>query len=113
MCNDMHLCKTNRDKLIKYLGNLLPKDNKVPASYKSLIKTFTKNDKTRHQFKMCPICCTQCLKKSKKCSNVNCTTNMQLTKQVVFKYCDVVLFDIEGQLKRIILKNTYSTYSTL
>jgi RNA polymerase subunit RPABC4/transcription elongation factor Spt4 len=94
ICKEMNLANKHRDLLLKYLKRLLPSNNKLPNSYKTLKKDV--NEYSFQKYKVCVDC-------AGKISNNNCPNcfSNNTSKQV-----DAAVFDFETQLTDIYIRNT-------
>lgn len=96
-CQKMNLSKVDRHFLINLIKALLPRPNKIPSSYYSLVKSLQKEKcVSKKCFKICSKCYGHFYKK---CEDANCE-NPKKTKSI-----DALVFDFETHLTKIITRN--------
>ena len=96
-CQKLNLSKIHRNFLINLIKALLPRPNKIPSSYYSLVKSIQKDKSVSKKcFKICSLCYGHF---DKKCEEKDCQ-NPKKTKSI-----DALVFDFESHLTKIITRN--------
>lgn len=101
-----NLDKEKVNELLRLIKYLLPKPNRLPASWKTMTKSMTGLSKTSTSV-LCSDCHSLCTKSSltnsHKCTNSNCKTSFQQRRST--EIIEIVHLDIRAQIQSIMARN--------